>query len=77
MAPAPREPKRDRKNIRETETLLTMIDDVQENPCRKGLVTRALDWKWSSAAWYVDPRPVPLQPDPIPEEWLADTRLGP
>ena len=59
MAPAPREPRRHRKNITEAETLLKMIDDVHENPCRKGLVTRALDWKWSRAAWYVDPRPVP------------------
>ena len=29
------------------------LDYLHENPCRKGLVTRAADWRFSSAAYYV------------------------
>lgn len=29
------------------------LDYLHENPCRKGLVRRASDWRFSSAAWYV------------------------
>jgi len=29
------------------------LDYLHENPCRKGLVTRAAYWRFSSAAWYV------------------------
>ncbi len=28
------------------------VDYLHENPCRKGLVRRAVDWKYSSAAWW-------------------------
>jgi putative transposase len=28
------------------------VDYIHENPCRKGLVRRAIDWKYSSAAWW-------------------------
>ncbi len=64
------------RNITEGSTLLKMIDYVHENPCRPQLVTRASEWKWSSAAWYVDQSIVPLMPDSIPPEWLVDTGLG-
>jgi REP element-mobilizing transposase RayT len=29
------------------------LDYIHENPCRKGLVRRAADWRYSSAAYYV------------------------
>ncbi len=29
------------------------LDYLHENPCRKGLVRKASDWRFSSAAWYV------------------------
>ena len=29
------------------------LDYTHENPCRKGLVRRAIDWRYSSAAYYV------------------------
>jgi putative transposase len=33
---------------------------MHENPVRAGLVERAVDWRWSSARWYADRRPVGL-----------------
>lgn len=59
------------RNITETRTLLAMIDYIHENPVRRGLVERAIDWWWSSAGWYATDEPGPLQVDPIPPEWLA------
>ena len=59
------------RNITEGNTLPRMIDYVHENPVRKRWVTRAVDWKWSSAAWYVDRTATPLVPDPVPPESLA------
>jgi putative transposase len=60
------------RNITETATLLKMIDYLHKNPVRKGLVERAIDWMWSSAAWFIDQIEVPLIPDPIPPEWLNE-----
>ncbi len=34
------------------EELFEKIDYIHENPVRRGLVDRAVDWLWSSAAWY-------------------------
>jgi putative transposase len=59
------------RNIVTGKTLLRMIDYLHFNPVRRGLVERACDWKWSSAAWFEGgSSPIPL--DPIPWEWLAD-----
>lgn len=60
------------RNIIEPHTLLQMINYLHENPVRKGFVVRARDWRWSSAAWYVDQSETPLMPDPIPPEWLIE-----
>jgi len=59
------------RNITEPRTLLKMIDYIHENPVRRGLAIRAVDWKWSSAAWYEGGGPCPIPIDPIPPEWLA------
>jgi putative transposase len=58
------------RNIKTTKTLLAMIEYIHLNPVRRGLVEKAIDWKWSSAAWYVLGRPTPIAIDPIPPEWL-------
>jgi REP-associated tyrosine transposase len=59
------------RNIVEPTTLLAMIEYLHNNPVRRGLVERAVDWRWSSAAWYVLMQPTLLQPDPIPPEWIT------
>jgi putative transposase len=56
-------------NITSPMTLLRMLDYLHENPVRKGLVTRAEDWLWSSARHYADGSS-PLVIDAIPPEWL-------
>lgn len=38
------------RNITCGKTLLQMLDYLHNNPVRRGLVLRAADWKWSSAA---------------------------
>jgi putative transposase len=58
------------RNITESKTLLAMIDYIHLNPVRRGLVTRARDWRWSSARWFEGIIDLPLVPDPIPPEWL-------
>ena len=65
------------RNVTDGTTLIKMIDYIHMNPVRRGLVEFAHEWKWSSAAWFRDMSDVPLMPDPIPSEWLMDTRLGP
>lgn len=59
------------RNITEPGTLATMVDYLHENPARRGLVARAREWPWSSAAWFEDRADCPLRPDPIPPEWSA------
>jgi hypothetical protein len=46
-----------------------MIEYAHENPVRKGLVTDACQWKWSSARHYAGSQS-PILIDPIPPEWL-------
>ena len=50
------------RNIKTPKTLLAMIDYVHNNPVRRGLVKRAVDWHWSSAAYYagIGESPIPL-----------------
>src|SRR5262245_7926070 len=40
------------RNIVEPRTLGLMIDYLQLNPVRRGLVEWARDWRWSSAGWF-------------------------
>lgn len=54
------------KNVWSESVVETVVDYVHENPCRRGLVERPVDWKWSSAAWFDgDREDVPLKIDPI------------
>jgi putative transposase len=58
------------RNISEPRTLMSMIDYVHMNPVRRGLVTRAIDWRWSSAGWFAGAPTCDLIPDKIPPEWV-------
>ena len=59
------------RNITSGKTLLQMIEYLHNNPVRRGLVERAVDWKWSSAA-ALEGGSGPIRLDPIPWKWLAD-----
>jgi len=59
------------RNIIELATLQRMIDYIHMNPVRRGLVSQARDWKWSSAAVFEDRGVSPLRLDPIPPEWMV------
>jgi putative transposase len=58
------------RNIKHPKTLLSMIDYIHLNPVRRGLVTRARDWLWSSARWFEGNSNLPLIPDPISPAWI-------
>jgi putative transposase len=51
------------RNVENLDTLQSMIEYIHLNPVRRGLVTRAIDWEWSSARWYAGMSPVYLQMD--------------
>ncbi|HEY2839587.1 MAG TPA: hypothetical protein VGJ26_10575 [Pirellulales bacterium] len=59
------------RNITAGKTLLQIIEYLHLNPVRRGLVERAADWKWSSAAVF-EGGEGPIAVDPIPYDWLAD-----
>ena len=58
------------RNIKTPKTLLAMIDSIHKNPLRRGLVKCAVDWHWSSAAYYGGSGDSPLPLDPIPWDWV-------
>jgi putative transposase len=58
------------RNIENPKTLLAMIDYIHNNPVRRGLVERAVDWHWSSAAHYEGCETSPIPLDPIPWDWV-------
>ena len=41
------------RNLTTPAVIDTAIEYIHMNPVRRGLVKRAVDWKWSSASWYV------------------------
>jgi putative transposase len=51
------------RNAVELQTLLAMIEYIHANPIRRGLVSRAEEWKWSSAGWLEGKNS--LRPDPL------------
>ena len=58
--------------IQEDEHLLTVHRYIERNPVRAGLVKRAQDWRWSSAAPVREEFPV-LTSSPVPHllDWLG------
>lgn len=51
------------RNIRTERALYDMVHYIHDNPVRRGLVERAENWRWSSAAWFEGRRDVPLMID--------------
>jgi putative transposase len=51
------------RNLQKPGTILAAIDYLHMNPVRRGLVVRAIDWKWSSARWYLNDPPQQQAPD--------------
>jgi putative transposase len=50
------------RNLNMPHAITASIDYLHQNPERRGIVQRAVEWKWSSARWYLlDP---PRQQDP-------------
>ncbi|MEX0724922.1 MAG: hypothetical protein WD065_01550, partial [Planctomycetaceae bacterium] len=44
------------RNLFSREAILAAIDYIHENPVRRGLCRRAIDWRWSSIRYYlIDP----------------------
>lgn len=41
------------RNLTTPDVIEAVIDYIHHNPVRRGLVKRAVDWKWSSASWYL------------------------
>ena len=41
------------RNLTTPAVIEAAIDYIQMNPVRRGFVKRAVDWKWSSASWYL------------------------
>jgi putative transposase len=40
------------RNLTTLRAVTASIDYIHNNPVRRGLCSRATDWKWSSARWY-------------------------
>jgi len=45
-------------NVFSEKKLVEKLDYMHLNPVRRGLVIRAIDWKWSSARWYLQGKSV-------------------
>ena len=43
------------RNLESESAVLAAIDYIHLNPVRRGLCQRAIDWKWSSIHYYLDP----------------------
>jgi putative transposase len=41
------------RNLNSPNSIEAAIDYIHQNPVRRGLVKRAVDWRWSSARWYL------------------------
>ena len=48
----------------------TVRNYIHNNPVRRGLVKRAVDWHWSSAGYYAGTGDSPISLDPIPWDWV-------
>jgi putative transposase len=41
------------RNLTTSQAIAASLDYIHLNPVRRGLVDRAVDWKWSCASWYL------------------------
>ena len=64
------------RNLVKVHTTLDSIDYLHNNPVRRGLVESAVDWKWSSARYYLNDPPTQEPDGPqihgLPAEWLDE-----
>jgi putative transposase len=64
------------RNFIKPSTVLAAIDYLHHNPVRRGFVKRAVDWKWSSARYYLLDPPQQYAGLPtvhsLPAEWLNE-----
>ena len=65
------------RNFAKPSTVLAAIDYLHHNPVRRGVVKAAVEWKWSSARYYLidPPQQYPGLPilHSLPAEWLNGT----
>ena len=52
------------RNIFSVSELSEKVAYIHNNPVRRGLVRRAVDWPWSSVAWYELRQGLPMDPWP-------------
>jgi putative transposase len=52
------------RNLFEPGAIQASIDYIHENPVRRGLCRRAVDWRWSSARFYTEDPPAPPEAGP-------------
>jgi putative transposase len=45
------------RNLMTPAVIEAAVEYIHMNPARRGLVKRAVDWKWSSASWYLLDQP--------------------
>ena len=57
------------RDLVEPDHLGSALNYIHENPVRRGLVTKAADWRWSSAGWFAGAPPNDLPIEPLPPEW--------
>ena len=53
------------RNVRDMKELKKEIAYIHDNPVRRGLVEKSVDWKWSSARWYAGQTEGEIEIDPI------------
>jgi len=56
------------RNIHRARTAWASVRYMHENPVRRGLVARPVDWVWSSARWYAGLPDVKLEMDDRPPD---------
>lgn len=59
------------RNVHDPSTLRSMIEYIHANPVRRGLVTTAEDWEWSSARWFAGIRPAWIEMDAAVIDFLT------
>jgi putative transposase len=51
------------RNLNAPEAIAAAIDYIHSNPVKRGLCARSIEWKWSSARWYLCGSPKSQDPD--------------
>jgi putative transposase len=51
------------RNLTSPAAVEASLDYIHNNPVKRGLCERAVDWKWSSARWYLGEPPREQHPD--------------